>query len=518
MPSPALTNLSTPSRPSSGASSPAAANNPHSILSPLSQASSALDSLAVSDTEETEHSMTSKSPLDGQGSGPAGTREAAKQSNSIDEHEDKHLLPLQQMQQPAKPAEYDEKGARRRDIYAAAASANKRTPTTPIPTSSGESSRRPSANGVRPTGLTPSTEITPSSSKKSSDSSAKKNEQPLKEGRQPVATKEASIPTLNHATPYGFMRPGLVSHMSVAGSMSPTYASTPMTSPQSTRVLSESPKLAGTPLSTSQTIEPDHKPKKIVAIPGLPAIEAAKRFAAFQAVDRHVLPHHRVIGIGSGSTVPYVIERIVDQGPEVNEKRWFVPTGFQSKQLICQAKLKLGDVDQFPSISVTIDGADDVDERLNAIKGGGACHLREKVLAEASDDFVIVADYRKNNKVLGDAWKQGVPIETPPFAWSKVLSNIERIPGALEPVLRMGKAKAGPVVTDNGNFIIDAPFENWVMREPEVLLQKLKMLTGCTEIGLFCGMASTVYFGNEDGSVTVKRSDGTTDTIHSEDS
>lgn len=103
----------------------------------------------------------------------------------------------------------------------------------------------------------------------------------------------------------------------------------------------------------------------------------------------------------------------------------FVPTGFQSKELIVNAGLKLGDVgkhstgsalsgasltrcnvrtDQFPVIDVTIDGADDVDWALNAIKGGGACHLREKVLAEAAEEFIIVADYRKNNMLLGQVW------------------------------------------------------------------------------------------------------------------
>ena len=76
-------------------------------------------------------------------------------------------------------------------------------------------------------------------------------------------------------------------------------------------------------------------------------------------------------------------------------------SGFQSKELIVKANLRLGDVDQYPNIDVTIDGADEVDETLNCIKGGGACHLREKVLAEAADTFILVADYRKNSDVLG---------------------------------------------------------------------------------------------------------------------
>lgn len=72
----------------------------------------------------------------------------------------------------------------------------------------------------------------------------------------------------------------------------------------------------------------------------------------------------------------------------------------------------------------------------------------------------------------------------------------------------MGQAKAGPVVTDNGNFVIDATFDEAHMREPESLLTKLKMLTGVVEVGLFCGMARAAYFGNQDGSVTVRWSDG----------
>lgn len=99
--------------------------------------------------------------------------------------------------------------------------------------------------------------------------------------------------------------------------------------------------------------------------------------------------------------MPYVVERIVAQGRARNKDRVFIPTSFQSKELIVNAQLLLGDVDQYPVIDVTIDGADEVDETLNCIKGGGACHLREKVLAEAADTFILVADYRKNSDLLG---------------------------------------------------------------------------------------------------------------------
>ncbi|PVF96672.1 ribose 5-phosphate isomerase [Serendipita vermifera] len=245
-------------------------------------------------------------------------------------------------------------------------------------------------------------------------------------------------------------------------------------------------------------------------------IEGAKQLAAYAAVDHHILPHHKVIGIGSGSTVPYVVDRIVQQGKEANTGRVFIPTGFQSKELIVKAGLILGDVDQYPSIDVTIDGADEVDSDLNCIKGGGACHLREKVLAEAAETWVVVADYRKNSRILGTTYKQGVPIEVAPFAYAKLLQNVHRL-GSEKAVLRMAKAKAGPVVTDNGNFVIDAPFEEELYKDPHALLAHIKMLTGVVEVGLFCGMAKAAYFGNQDGSVCIRWADGREETLQESD-
>jgi len=237
-------------------------------------------------------------------------------------------------------------------------------------------------------------------------------------------------------------------------------------------------------------------------------VEESKRRAAYAAVDKHILPNHKIIGIGSGSTVPYVVERIVHQGAELNKERVFIPTGFQSKQLIIEANLNLGDVDQFLSIDVTIDGADEVDPQLNCIKGGGACQLREKVLAEVAKTFVLVADYRKNSEYLGKNFTQGVPIEVVPFAYAKVLQDLRNSLGSPNASLRMAKAKAGPVVTDNGNFVIDAPFSRDLIKEPYKLLERIKLLTGVVEVGLFCNVAQAAYFGNQDGSVTVKRADG----------
>ncbi|KAI0794918.1 ribose-5-phosphate isomerase [Abortiporus biennis] len=253
----------------------------------------------------------------------------------------------------------------------------------------------------------------------------------------------------------------------------------------------------------------------------LAPIEEAKRLAAYTAVDKHVFPEHQVIGIGSGSTVPYVVERIMQQGREANKNRIFVPTGFQSKELIISAGLRLGDLDQYPKLDVTIDGADEVDSGLNCIKGGGACQLREKVLAEAAETWVVVADYRKNSSILGTNYAPGIPIEVVPFAYAAVLKKLHAL-GSTKATLRLAKMKAGPVVSDNSNFVIDATFPPEQMKDPSKLLRQIKLLTGVVEVGLFCQMAKAAYFGNQvnlmginchDGSVTIKWEDGKVESI-----
>ncbi|ORZ04083.1 ribose-5-phosphate isomerase [Lobosporangium transversale] len=230
-------------------------------------------------------------------------------------------------------------------------------------------------------------------------------------------------------------------------------------------------------------------------------IEQAKQKAAYQAVDEHVLPSHKVIGVGSGSTVVHVVARLLQRDPELNARTVFIPTSFQSRGLLLDGGLNVGDVEQYPNIDVTIDGADEVDSQLNAIKGGGGAHLQEKVVAEAASKFVIVADFRKDSKILGEQWIKGVPVEVVPFAWRAVLKKLQGL-GSKEAMLRMAVAKAGPVVTDNGNFLIDAPFG--LIRDPAKLLTDIKLITGVVEVGLFCNMAQVAYFGCEDGSVTIR--------------
>lgn len=127
-------------------------------------------------------------------------------------------------------------------------------------------------------------------------------------------------------------------------------------------------------------------------------VESAKKSAAYQAVNDNLLPEYKYVGIGSGSTVVYVVDAIVSKGPEFYSGMTFIPTGSQSKGLIRKAGLRLANLDERPvvdgkpvALDVAFDGADEVDEDLNLIKGGGACLFQEKLVAIAANKFIAVA-------------------------------------------------------------------------------------------------------------------------------
>lgn len=238
--------------------------------------------------------------------------------------------------------------------------------------------------------------------------------------------------------------------------------------------------------------------RHIYTMPSL--VERAKRTAAQLAVDENFPENPKVVGIGLGSTVVYVAEHIAER--KDNQSFVCVPTGFQLKQLIMDNGLRLGSIEEYPNIDIAFDGADEVDPALNLIKGGGACLFQEKLVAEAAKVFIAVADYRKKSDTsLGVVWTRGIPIEVVPLSHSIVSQALVGL-GANHVVLRQGgAAKAGPVVTDNNNFILDADFG--AIADPADLHRKIKLLVGVVETGLFVKMADKCYFGEEEGGVDV---------------
>ncbi|XP_006620324.1 ribose-5-phosphate isomerase [Apis dorsata] len=227
-------------------------------------------------------------------------------------------------------------------------------------------------------------------------------------------------------------------------------------------------------------------------------LENAKQIAAYKAVDEYV-KNNSIIGIGSGSTVIYAVHRLVERVKEENLNVICVPTSFQARQLILNNHLTLGDLETYPKLDCAIDGADEVDSDMNLIKGGGGCLLQEKIVASCANQLIIVADYTKNSQKLGEQYKKGIPIEVVPMAYVAILRRIEDNYGGLVKV-RMALAKAGPVITDNGNFILDWHFPRDISNWDKINIE-ISMIPGVVETGLFIKMAKKVYFGMPDGSV-----------------
>ena len=225
-------------------------------------------------------------------------------------------------------------------------------------------------------------------------------------------------------------------------------------------------------------------------------IEMGKKSAAIKAVDENI-KSGMIIGIGSGSTVVHAVKRIAKLKKEKDLDLKCIPTSFQSYQLIVENGLSLASMDQFPEIDIDIDGADEIDKNLNLIKGGGGCLVQEKIVASNSKKFIIIADFRKKSEFLGEKWNKGVPIEVIPSAWAPLMKKFKNLGG--KPQLRMARAKMGPLITDNGNFIIDVDFG--VIESPEELNLKLIQIPGVVDTGLFVNMAHKAYIGQKDGTI-----------------
>lgn len=225
--------------------------------------------------------------------------------------------------------------------------------------------------------------------------------------------------------------------------------------------------------------------------------EKAKKRAALEAAK--LVKDGFVVGLGSGSTVAYAVKEI---GRRIQRKELQIlgiPTSHQALMLAVESGIPLTTLNEYPQLDLAIDGADQIDEDLNLIKGMGAALTREKIVASAAKKLAIVADETKIVETLGI--NQPVPIETLPFALPTVISRIRKMGG--KPVLREAKGKVGPLITDNGNFIIDADFAS--ITAPKELNLQLKSIPGVIETGLFIEMADVVYVGTKTSVQRLRR-------------
>ena len=220
-------------------------------------------------------------------------------------------------------------------------------------------------------------------------------------------------------------------------------------------------------------------------------ITQAKKAAGEKAAS--LVQPGMLVGLGTGSTAYWAIERLgamVKEGLHIQA----VATSIASEKQARELGIPITSFSEIQQLDIDIDGADEISEDLQLIKGGGGSLLREKIVALASRRRVIVADERKYVKTLG---KFPLPLEIVPFGWELVFKTLQSLKGV--PTLRTRDDK--PYITDNSNYIIDCAFGT--IPNPEQLHQQLKAIPGIVETGLFINLKPTVIIAYENGDVKV---------------
>jgi ribose 5-phosphate isomerase A len=217
-----------------------------------------------------------------------------------------------------------------------------------------------------------------------------------------------------------------------------------------------------------------------------------KQLAAEKALS--FIKSGMIVGLGTGSTAYWAIEMI---GEKVKKNELQIKAIATSKRSEEQARslgipiVSFAEIDQ---IDITIDGADEADEQLNLIKGGGGALLREKIVASNSRELNIIVDESKLVKHLG---KFSLPVETVVFGWEKVFQKLKAL--GCVPKLRMENNH--PYITDNSNYIIDCAFGE--IQDPPALHEKINSIVGVVENGLFIHLATKVIAGFENGDIKI---------------
>lgn len=213
-----------------------------------------------------------------------------------------------------------------------------------------------------------------------------------------------------------------------------------------------------------------------------------KKLAAEKAVQ--FIKDGMIVGLGTGSTAYWAIHKIGERVQEGLKIR-AVASSKSSEALANQLGIPLVAFSEINGIDVTIDGADEVNQQFNLIKGGGGALLREKILAANSDKFIVIVDESKSVPILG---RFPLPVEIVPFAAELTIRKLELL--QCKPIIRLIEDK--PFITDNGNIIIDCHFNKII--NPEALHQEINSIPGVVDNGLFIKMSDTIIIGKEDGT------------------
>jgi ribose 5-phosphate isomerase A len=216
-----------------------------------------------------------------------------------------------------------------------------------------------------------------------------------------------------------------------------------------------------------------------------------KKIAAGKAIE--YIKDGMTLGLGTGSTAYWAIQGIgemVKKGLTVRA----IATSLQSESLALELGIPIVPFSEIDHLDITIDGADEVDESLNLIKGGGGALLREKIVASATLFYIIIVDESKLVKELG---KFPLPVEVAPFGWELTFRRLAKLGGS--PRMRMAGDK--PFLTDNQHYILDCPFG--LIKNPARLHEQVSGITGVMEDGFFINMADIVVAGSPGGDTRI---------------
>ena len=230
--------------------------------------------------------------------------------------------------------------------------------------------------------------------------------------------------------------------------------------------------------------------------------DRAKRQAAIEAVK--LVPSGAVVGLGTGSTAAYAIEEIGRRIREEGASFTGVPTSYSAEKLARQHDIPIASPREVRRVHMAIDGADEVDPRLDLIKGAGGALTLEKIVDSYADRFVVIADDSKLVQQLGQ--RASVPLEVLPAALHAVEKGIMRLGGTAS--LRSGTGAPGhdgPVITQHGNLLMDVRFDG--IEHPREMERSLNAIPGVVENGLFCAMAHLALIGSSMDS-SVRRLEG----------
>jgi ribose 5-phosphate isomerase A len=221
-----------------------------------------------------------------------------------------------------------------------------------------------------------------------------------------------------------------------------------------------------------------------------------KHEAALKAVE--YVRDGMAVGLGSGSTAEHAVRELGRRVREEGLSIRGVPTSEKVGRLAEEVGVPLTTLEECPQLDVTIDGADEVDlKTLDAIKGLGGALLREKIVAEATLEEIFIVDESKVVRRLGE--HTGVPVEVVPFGWSRTCEALHRL--GCTTTRRVGP-DAEPYLTDSGNYLIDCRFKP--IADPEDLGDRIKVITGVVEHGLFVGIGRRVVVASESGIQVVE--------------